>query len=492
MALEKKILQYTKPTIKIDELSYMDPEDNRAPLKSKIERTDMQKGGLHPIIEVNRYAFSPGEILTLEIDETGNIPTCHVSVVMMDGKFISTAFPKDGDKMSIFIRSRKDELKPLRADFSIISVSGMPSTDETGERSIIYMGGILSIPGYIGEHCKAYKDMTSFDSLIKLATDLGLGFASNETLTNDKMTWICPYQTYEKFMMSVTQAAYKDDSSFYKSWIDHNYYMNLLNVNTQFSDEVDIDKAFEEMSRDNDYFNKQEIQKFETSLLLTNAGAASGTGNFIKSYTLINNSGNVVLDNGYRRYLQYYEAHLQSNAPSDKYKSFFIEPMHTDGAKDKIILRGRAHDPTSGTEYKYKWLGLQTSLPTGNVHENYLHAMVSNWQNNEEIDKLMLYCQLGKCNFNIYRGQRIPVIIMNIGNAERQKITQDDSQPAESKVSYDRFLSGYYMVHGFKYSWSSATNNFQQDLYLTRREWPMPTFVPANTPPGSTQKDPNA
>jgi hypothetical protein len=349
MAIEYKILQYTKPTIAIDQMATLDTRAEDSPVQSSVDNPEQQMGGLYPLVEINKYKFSQNEILTLVIDETGNIPTCNVSVVSHDGIFMSTSFPKDGDKLSVFIRSKKDQVKPLRADFCITSVSGSPSSDNSGERAVFYIGGILSVPNYIGDHCKAFKSMTSFDCLTALATELGLGFASIETSTNDKMTWICPFNTYESFMLSVTQAAYKDENSFYRSWIDHNYYLNLLNVNTQFSDEFDLDKAFEEINGSTDYFNNDKPDVMETKLLLTNHKNARGTGNYITGYTLLNNSGNVVLDNGYRRYLQYYEAQLDTNAPADKYKSFFVEPLHTDGVTDKIILRGRANDPTSGT-----------------------------------------------------------------------------------------------------------------------------------------------
>lgn len=489
MAIELKILQYTKPTISIDQMVTLDTRAADSPTPSSVDNPEQQMGGLYPLVEINKYKFSQNEILTLDIDETGNIPTCNISVVSHDGIFMSTSFPKDGDKLSVFIRSKKDKVKPLRADFIITSVNGSPSSDNSGERAIFYIGGILAVPGYISDHCKAFKNMTSFDCLMKLASELGLGFASNETATNDKMTWICPFNTYESFLSTVTQATYKDDNSFYRTWIDHNYYLNLLNVNTQFSDEFDLDKAFEEINGSTDYFNKDKPDEIETKLLLTNHKNAKGTGNHITGYTLLNNSGNVVMDNGYRRYLQYYESQLDTDKPADKYKSFFIEPLHTDGVKDKIILRGRANDPTSGKEYKYKWLGTQPALPDGNVHENFLYAMVANWQNNEEVEKMQLYCTLAKCNFNIYRGQRIPVIIINDGNPQRQKMTKDNSQSDEANISYDRFLSGYYMVNGFRYSWSASTGKFVQDLFLTRREWPMPTFVPNEKSAGSTKNN---
>jgi len=492
MAIERKSLRVTDPKIAIDEMSTIDTRTKETPAPSGIENPENQAGGLFPLIEINKYKFTTDEIISMSIDETGFLPTCSVSVISHDGIFVSTSFPKDGDKLSVFIRSKKDKVKPLRADFIITSVSSGASSDNSGERTQFFIGGILSVPGLTGEHCKAFKDMTSIDCLTSVATELKLGFASNETSTADKQTWLCPFDTYEKFISDVTTAAYKDDNSFYRTWIDHNYYVNMLNVNTQFSDEFDIDKAFDELIAASDYMNDDKVEEVEMPLLLTNHKNVRGFGGYITGYTLINNSGTVAIDNGYRRSLQYYESHFNTDTPVDKYKKFFIEPMHTEGVKDKIILRGRAGDPESGKEQKYKWLGIQMSKPDGNAHEQYLYAQIQNWQNNEEIEKLMLLCVLPKCNFNIYRGQRIPVIILNDGNTQRQKMTSDPSVQTENEeVSYDRFLSGYYMVQGYRYSWNQNPGRFEQELYLTRREWPMPTFVPQDTKAGS-KKNPTA
>ena len=92
----------------------------------------------------------------------------------------------------------------------------------------------------------------------------------------------------------------------------------------------------------------------------------------------------------------------------------------------------------------------------------------------------MLKVNLGKCNFNLYKGQLVPVVILNIGNTNRQKQTLDDAQDQNDQISLDKFLSGTYMIHSTAYSWSSETAAFTQHLELTRREWPMPNVTIQN------------
>lgn len=476
MGLDRKILTITKPTIPIEQMDQVNTADPNGPVQST-ENKFKQAGAIWPVIEINKYQFNENEVDSFYLDETGFIPRLRVGVTISDGLFLSKYFPKDGDPMSIFIRSKTDEFKPIRCDFEITFVNAFPSRSESGDVQAFTIEGILRIPGLYAEWCKTFKDKTSYDTIIEVCNELKVGFASNETTTQDKQSWINPFDTYDKFLNDVMGASYKDDDSFFKGFFDHYYYMNFVNMNNQFSDEVELEDAIETLSFDDDFFKDKRIEKIDTQILLCNHNSIRSTGNYIKGYTLINKAGQIVIDNGYRRYLQYYDSQLSSTNPKEKYQSYFVEPLSTKGTTDKILLKGRTKEDFFSKHNKYKWFGTQYGQPDGNCHENYLHAIVQNHQNNEEIEKMMLRVNLGKCNFNLYRGQRIPVIILNVANATRQKMTQDDSQATNDNTSFDKFLTGYYSIYGMTYSWSSLDGLFVQELMLTRREWPIPNYA---------------
>lgn len=468
MSLDRKILTIINPTIPIEQMDQVNTADPSAPITST-ENKFKQAGALWPVIEINKYQFNENQIESLYLDETGFIPRIRIGVIILDGIFISKYFPKDGDPMSLFIRSKTDEFKPIRCDFEITLVNAFPSKSESGDVQSFTIEGILRIPGLYAEWCKTFKDKTSFDAIIDVCNELKVGFASNETTMNDKQNWINPFDTYDKFLNDVTMASYKDDDSFFKSFFDHYYYLNLVNVNNQFSDEFELEDAIETMTFSDDFFKDKRIEKIDTQLLLCNHNSMRATGNYIKGYTLVNKAGQVVIDNGYRRFVQYYDTAL-----TNKYQSYFIEPLSTKGTVDKILLKGRTKEDFFSKHNKYKWLGTQYD---GNCHKNYFHAIVQNRQNNEEVEKMMLRVNLGKYNFNLYRGQRVPVVIVNVANMSRQKQTLDDSQSSNDNMSFDKFLSGYYTIHGTTYSWSSNDGMFIQELLLSRREWPIPNFA---------------
>src|SRR5690606_29359280 len=115
----------------------------------------------------------------------------------------------------------------------------------------------------------------------------------------------------------------------------------------------------------------------------------------------------------------------------------------------KIILRGRPDENLWERRQKYKWLGTQYSSPKHNVHENYYFAQVQNYQNNQEIEKLILNVELPKANWNLYRYQRVPILIMNDGNKIRKKNTESEEEAQQGghpDITWDKFLTGFYVL----------------------------------------------
>lgn len=485
MALERKILKITNATIQLDQMEAMDTEDTNAPLQSN-DRKNRQAGSLYPLAQINKYKFSENELVRMSINEDGFLPEISLTVVSSDGVFLSKSYPKDGDPLSIFIRSKMDEFNPIRMDFDITNVSSSLSTDSSGEVSRFTFTGTLRVPGLHADHCKVFKDKTSFDALNDVASELKLGYASNDTSTNDKMNWICPFDTYLRFIGDVTRASYKDDDSFFRTFVDKYYNLNFVNVNSQFGEDFELEEAIGDFSAQRDYFTGHNTEKYDTKLMLCNHPNLRGTGNWISQYSLVSDAGEVVIQNGYRRYAQFYDAFFNTTTPKEKYQSHFVEPLNTQNAgDDKILMRGRLKEPEIfQNTNKYKWLGIQMTNPKGNAHENYLYALIQNWQNEREIDKFSLRIMLTKCNFNIYRGMRIPVLILNIGSQLRNQTSKQTEQSESEKLSYDKFLSGYYYVKDMRISWSASDAVFRQELVLTRREWPIPPQTEQNIAQG--------
>lgn len=511
---ERSIVSLVDPTIKVDLTMMQDMESEKAK-SEKVEgapsgddelKGSSRVGSMQPLIYINTTKFVETEILNFELSLDGPIPTLDLSVRDQDRKF-DVSPPLDGDVINVYLRPPDSKnQKPIRIDFDILSI------DPNAESLIYSFTGVMKVPGLFSETNKSFPENTSFEHLQDISEFLKVGFASNETTTDDKMIRICPYVSMRDFIDETVKHTYKDDDSFFTWYIDPYYYLTLVNLNKQFSTE---DKT-EEINLTNPTMQGQWKQGetpegIKGSLVLTNKPTHTNYNTYIESLALKNNSAVIWQKEGYKRYAQYYN--VGDGDAGNEYVSNFVDPLTTKGSEDKFILaKGRPDEKWYKDQNKYKWLGKQSSLiEKGNVHDNYLFSEVLNHQNLQEINKLSLTVSLKYVNMYIYKYMRIPVLIYqdatNRENFEtlkrRDKDLGEDKEnnpnskgepgaggdfardtstggtPATKPGDDQRdsvkneFLSGYYVVSGIRYKWT-APGPIKMYLTLVRREWPIP------------------
>jgi hypothetical protein len=506
---ERSIVSIIEPKIKVDEISVEDQESKEAK-DNKSEavpdgvntKSSSRYGAYMPVIQINSNKFDSNEILYMSLNIDSKIPTISTTVSDTDGKF-DVSFPLDGDVISLYLRPPDtDNQKPIRMDFDILSI------DSNAESKIYSFTGIAKIPGIFAEACKSYPSNTSFEHIQDACEELEIGFASNETATDDTMIRIRPFDTLENFIDDAVFTAYKDDDSFFDWYIDPYYYLCMVNLNKQFTledktEEINISTTTP-LSGMNQTEDAQESLK--GSLVLTNQAEKSGQNIFIENYSLENKTGAIWKRNGYKRYGTWWQLAESESTLEEA----FVDPLTTPGAEtDFILLKGRVDEKFFETQLKYKWLGKQASVTEGgNVHDNFQFSKILNHQNIEELSKTTLQVDLAGMNFYIYRYMRIPIVIYNGGDSKKQlemqnrndalgesndnpdpeqnegfnKATssrpdnpssEDDSVNDPRNQTKNEFLSGYYVVGGIRYTYSSP-GPVKQSLTLIRREWPIP------------------
>jgi hypothetical protein len=488
------------PTIQLDDLVLKDlflgTSEELGEQQGQKTGRQYQKdiGTGYPFININNYVFKIEEIIDFTLDAMNFIPRVRLKVNLTNtGAFKSQSFPKDGDIMSVFIRAKNDVFKPIRNDYIITSVDADKGVSE-GRGSTIIMEGELFIPRIHDETIKSY-DNTSFNTLKDICRELGLGFATNETSTADKQNWICAGDTLYEFIQHVTLHSYKDEKSFYKVFIDVYYHLNFINVNNQVAGEgklaaalLDV-TAFKDFSSDDNY---EKGSQREVKKLLTDMDGTDGTNMFIRQYTVQNNSSYISRKWGYKSFAQFFDQ------KSVKTWEIFIDPIISEGAKDnKMLLKGRPYPKLANgksaenywlTQNRKYWMGIQYK----DVHDNFIYAKLWNERNNEELSKMYIECDVERWNPNIYRGEKIPVILHTQGDFFKRKADQTPEETQipgnETPAVADQLYSGYYMVDGIKIQYKITTDstNFEDPpqepattMYevfrLTRREWPVPS-----------------
>ena len=502
-----KINTFLDPTIILDEIAMrLTPAENNP---GDINFTEIL-GQYYPVVQINAFNVGPNLLQSFRLSSEGYIPELEFSFVDLNSEFKSLFYPKDGDVISVYIKSNDDKtFKPIRIDFDIMSF------EDLGEAEFS-VRGVMNIPLFTTEICKAYPELSSHELLQKIAEELELGFASNEDATSDKMTWLNAYDSYERFMIDSTTHSYKDDRSFFTSFIDFYYYVNMINVNKQF-EEYETETAVVSTvfsPRQNQNYTEADAESDpetrELDLFLTNHPDYRSTNFGITDYRLINESGTVWKNNGYKRFAQFFD--LNDN----EYYSFFVDPITSEGSEENsVLMKGRPGDIIYEDINRFKYLGVQLSpepvddrseneegegesteeegeervRPTGsNVHRNYHYSKIQNIQNNEEIKKITVKATIPTVNSQIYRYQTIPVLfyessasIINTLNTRDREVEGEEKAGENNNkeevnfknMKLNSLISGLYVVTGIAFVWDEFSASVQQELTLTRREWPI-------------------
>jgi len=486
-------------TIKLDELSLIDRANgssNQADLKAASEVDDKLTGLNVPFISINGYNVS-NFLTKFNLDLNGFLPVVSFSFIAGESVFISANYPKDGDLISLYMRSPGDYYKPIRMDFTVLSVYSEPSSKYSKSGSDSEAKGInlrfsiigeCKVPGIYANRIKSFKNLNSHDALLEVSQELNLGFCSNDKTLNDEMTWICPNYSYYDFIQEVSIRAYKDDEeSFFDSWIDPYYNLNFVNLGNQFSYSKDPEwKALiipgytaAGLKIDSAIPGASAPEVTQMPLVLTNLTGFGTIPYFINGYTLTSRSGNNTNETGYILEVGFYDEDLSRQDPSEKYIKYPIESQTPqDFGSGTILQKGRARDNEYKKETRREWLGILNSRSdnqSGGVHENFLHAKYQNLMNVKDVTKMTLEIELMDFFPGIYRGQVLPVgiYVSNPSGLRQQNTGNQSNRDANTSLSptKDEFLSGNYVVMGMSIYWNRGTPGMKQQLTLAKRYW---------------------
>lgn len=507
MASEEAIIRnYAKTGIFLDELAVPNRSGNVDSPDMDLRDSDEKRFGYgKPVIFINGY-FLENYLLDFNLDLNQILPTISFKFYTGNSSFININYPKDGDIASIYIRANVPGYKPIRMDFNILSVDSNLSTTSEGDMITFLILGECRIPGFYTEVCRAYRNKTSYQTLLQVSQELNLGFATNDPNMEDQMTWICPNLSYYNFIKEVTISSYKNDRSFYATWVDLYYNLNFVNINNQLEAEdiVQMVKAVPGSATgkaDDALFPGIELLPADIPLLVTNQPQLFGYPFFIKAYTLLSEAGNKTNNMGYIQEVQLYNENSQyENSPTEKYVRYTVEPTTTENIQENMVLqRGRPSEKEYLKEVRKKWMGILFSGKEGQVHPNYLQARVQNPLNLSDVTKFTLQVETGAYYPGFYRGQAIPVAIYVTDSGPRMDNTgKSNNQQAQGQrgIVKDEFLSGQYVLMGFSICWSRS-KGFYQILNLCKREWilnsagkSIPKAFPINIVSNPTGKKP--
>jgi hypothetical protein len=491
---EHIIRQISAPNIILDDIAVVDTEygskssaiDNTKDYPVKFSKV---QGAEHPLIQINQFLFRDKDVVYVKIDTSGFSPSISVTLLITNKSMYTAGFPKDGDILSIFIRSKDDDYKPIRNDYEITGVRVQGEVKET-TAEFMEITGVLYVAGLKTMKCFSTKG-NSIDVLQKIAEDLQLGFATNEVSTKDEQKWLSPYRTTQDYIQEITNSSWKDEKSFFTCFVDIFYHLNFVNVDPLFSIDPGKELGISIEDYSTDYDADSELIKNHLTILFTNHRMARYSSQHILKYEQRNKANQINRTHGYVKYNHYYDALLKKKV------MFFNDPLTSpESEKEKYILKGRNSEDQRFERVTHNWMGTMYGGNGENQHSKYIYAKTWNSQNMVHLDKLFLEVELPKINMNIRKYQVIPLLIVVHEEAARRKynepedltnsqtpVTQGTPSAQNKTISeedlpyvVEKFYSGNYVVQDVIYEYEKG--NFKQKLKLLRREWPAPPSLP--------------
>jgi hypothetical protein len=489
--LRKAILQYRNPDIQLDELSAIDTSVQKGDSKVTDEQSNnIQKkyyGMLEPVIKVNNTVVSGLTYFQLNLTEFK--PTLIFRFNTIDERFIYTSFPKDGDIASIYIRAFGEMFKPIRMDFIITGVISPFSKgvmtqqpydldSSSGKYQTYTIFGEVRIPKLYKHISKVYEG-TSSETLLKIAEELGLGFAANEVKTVDRMKWISPNIDYETLIKQIVNSSWLGEEDYFDCWIDQYYNINFVNLKKQFDEQNDVIETMRVAYGPDEFPDVApgaDTLEVEFPVVLTNATNVSKSPLFITAISLENNAGKINNEFGYFQTLQFYDDTLKSDKPKNKFVAYNLEAVTNKnlGSRD-VLNKGRLGEDIYKEEIKKTYVG---TVYFDNVHANFQQAQVQNILNRSDSYKILLKVKNRKWTPFLYRGQNFPVTIFHFSSntiSGDSKYTAAKGEETSLANSPDQktpniFLSGNYVVLGFSIEYNNKDGMYQS-LLLGKKQW---------------------
>lgn len=504
-----------KKDIRFDELSLSENGGTSTNGGSQLNTV----GNDYPIIRINDMVLGKDDIQSMLISSKGFLPTIELSLKFANTALISKNMPKDGDMISVFLRTNTSAINYLRNDFIINHVDSNISSKSAN--NTVFLRGELFIEGFTSNNNTFGIIGTSKDVMKEIAKKFKMGFAYNDADDMDDLqNWLCCFSSPQVFIEDVTRHSWKNNMSFFKSWVDLYYNLCFVNVNKFLSsdenpeDEIDLTffsstVALNSLTSSND--KPDDAKPFLK--VFSNFDSFKGSSFYISKWHPVNRSNS--LSSGYSNIIHSF-THNQNVYIENKDNcedTLIVNPVYDTSKLDSyIILRGRAkYDENANpdneqarvnysmqnTYINHIWSGVEYKMDkdensssnntwSGNVHHNYHNAAYQNEINDIELNKLYIEVVCDGLCLQVMRGERVPVFL-KYNTPLDKNISPDDP-------GFNRFYSGYYIVDSIEYKYNgkikTGYSSFSTIMSLKRREWPTPEAVKSdsNDNPDSSDK----
>jgi len=418
------------PTIKVEPIKIERKNESEKYLKEWSSNI-----GTRPFIWYNAYQIDDRDIQYFALYHDGLLPVVTITFKDSMNMMKDKAFPLDDTKIKIFLSSRTKNIRHILLEFKIANFS------VNGE--VYTVKGVLNVNGLHLRKFKSYSKKTSFFALQDICKEVGLGFNSNITDSKDQMTWINTGKKVYDFMDEILSYSYISDEGFSYGYVDFFYNFNYVDIEKELSRDASDDKGVDSSGLGKDVTgDDKRVQKIS----LSNDRSLQETDSFISEYKILNNSTSVSLEKGYLNVSKYYDSFKK------EYLVFDVDSITSEGSKT-IIMKGSPQDENFYKEnVNTTYVG---KLDPDNAHTNYNYSYVHNSQNIDDLQKIGIKLTLPNPNYNLYRFQKVILLITTKGSSPSAKIKNER-------------ISGDWFITEIKFIYSGGS--YHQEVSLIKRE----------------------
>lgn len=482
-------------------------------------------GHTFPWVRINDYELKRDEIEKFEIDCSGLLPVLYIKIRSGNTMFEHRSQETQRKIISVYIRQDLKVYRPIQCDFIATSIDYDDFTVGRGKNGGSEKDGMfhceiygeLYVPNIRSSSISFHYNGTPDDALRVTATQLKLGFSSScDTSTgysNIKCSNIQPWDCYTNphdFIEYVTSRMWRNEKSYFQSWIDPYYNLTVVNpgeildagpevLRTTWSKFQSIVSTYEKDGPliGNDQFDLTDapIPKF-----LTNWDAFNTSSYYVFSYGMFNQASLVSeVESIQKNVLLNFDNRGLEEDPSSKNAEKITATIYYNKEKlesgDYAVCIGDARssvtDPSRNvvskeSKVEYQDDGTMTYIPvmasgeendidsrTGNVHKMTDLAYIHNSINNNELDKQYVEVTLKGLNLSLVRGDRIPMWIFEKSDSKYFKDAAIDYS-----FQVKRPFCGEFYISSISYSYepqkTGVITSWETHLTLTRKEWLTP------------------
>lgn len=426
---------------KIEDLMYAtDKEEQQDDRQAEVQQTKIT-GILTPLVKINNIVLLWDKITRFELSSTRFLPELTFTFKDDLGFTKSLDQPKNDNLVLVQILPPFDEAyKKINLRFFIENIK------ITGDK--VTVSCKYNVPALYQYKLEALGKLSTYDYLDKVATDCGLGYASNLDGTEDEK-YI--YIRNTNYLRSVEHeiCLSGSDTCILDSWIDFHNYLILCDVYERYNALESELKIWTMPSSIPNTESNDPVKPRQEDAIITNAIALRNSQLFVGDYTVKNNSGSSIR-NGTDKVLESYYMHKNESS------SMLIQ----DGDIKKDTFVKSVYMGEIFGDYDYFSAEVCRKAYLQKINSNTIEVALSS---------PLLGLERGqRVNLRWYEANEVIQTIKDKNQIETNIPYTDDETNDRERMTLNKQVSGQYLIIGTTIRFNGFNNGWKYILTLSR------------------------